>query len=141
MAQTAVKDVVIWAKHIHGADGVRDRLLALGGGEAIDLVVDGWRGPWVRMKDGVDGRPTPGLRPVGRTRAFWSELFATRNGDMVPIEIAPAAAQAEPQPRAPPSFRAAARAALLRGLSGYSSQGPRLSRDELHDRASDRERL
>ena len=138
MAQTAVQDVVIWAKHIHGADGVRDRILALDGGEAIDLVIDGWRGPWVRMKDGADGRPTPGLRPVGRTRRFWSELFATRNGDMVPVELATPATEASQERH---SFREAARAALLRGLSGYSSQEPNLARDDLYDRAADREGL
>ena len=135
MAHTAVKDAVIWAKHIHGADGVRERVLALRGGEAIDLVVDGWRGPWVRMKEGADGRPTTGIRPVGRTRSFWSSLFASRRGDLVNVELA--AVSDRPAAAALP-FREAAREALLRGLCGYASDGEALSRDDLHDRADDR---
>lgn len=144
MAQTAVKDVVIWAKHIHGADDVRERILSLKGGEALELLIDGWRGPWVRMKDGGDGRPTPGIRPIGRTREFWSELFAARRGDLVTVELAPGTARPASTPPSvisgPPSgFRRAAREALVRGLSGYRSQGPALSRDDLHDRTGDRE--
>jgi hypothetical protein len=134
VAETAVKDVVIWVKHIHGADEVRQRIMALRGGETIELAVDGWRGPWVRMKDGRDGRPTPGIRPIGRTRAFWSELFASRRGDLVRLEL-PSASDGPPRPA---GFREAARAALLRGLTGFRSDGPALPRDELHDRAQDR---
>ena len=138
MAQTAVKDVVIWAKHIHGADDVRERILSLKGGESIELSVEGWRGPWVRMKDGGDGRPTAGIRPIGRTREFWSELFAARRGDLVSVELASPQVQL-PVAETRASFRQAAREALMRGLSGYRNQGPALSRDELHDRVGHRE--
>ena len=133
MAQTAVKGPVIWAKHIHGED-VQARVLALKGGEAIELVVDGRRGPWVRMKEGADGRPTPGIRPVGRAREAWSALCAGRRGELVQVDLARPEAPAQPAS----SFRDAARAALLRGLSGYRSEGPALSRDDLHDRGLDR---
>jgi hypothetical protein len=62
MARTAVRDVVIWVKHIHGED-VSRRVLDLQGGETLDLVVDGIRGAWRKMDDGRDGRPTMGIRP------------------------------------------------------------------------------
>ena len=143
MAQTAIKDVVIWTKHIHGADQVREHVVRLRGGETIDLVIDGWRGPWRRMSDGKDGRPTLGIRPIGKSTQFWSELYAARRGELVGIEVADARTS-EPKtiasgPSSPTdASRAAARAALLEGLFGFRSEGAKLSRDDLHDRSQDR---
>ena len=136
MAQTMVKDVVIWTKHIHGVDGVKERVAALQGGEVIDLTVDGFRGPWRRMSDGGDGRPTLGVRPIGQAKAVWSELYTRRRGEMVRVEV-PSASGAQTSPAGStdrPGYRVAARAALLKGLSGYSSDGRTVRRDDLHER-------
>jgi hypothetical protein len=135
MAHIAVKDVVIWVKHIHGGDAVRRQVLGLRGGETIDLIVDGFRGRWRKMDDGRDGRPTHGIRPIGRTEDFWRELYSSKRGDLVELDLA--GADAQRQPSIP--FRTAARSALLQGLEGYRSDGSPVTRDDAHDRELDRD--
>lgn len=135
-AETAVKDVVVWTKHVHGDRRITTRLQSLKGGEDLELLVDGVRGLWRKMADGVDGRPTSGLRPVGRMQEFWKELYASRRGETVVIEL-PADDEAEAQlvyPADPdPEVRANALAALLNAGGGHSG-GERWTRDELYDR-------
>ncbi|WP_269513946.1 hypothetical protein [Brevundimonas subvibrioides] len=134
-AETAVKDVVVWTKHVHGDRRVTARLQSLKGGEDLELVVDGVRGLWRKMADGVDGRPTSGLRPVGRMQTFWKELYASRRGETVVIELpgdevadAPLIYPADPDPK----VRAEALQALLTAGGGHS-RGERWTRDELYD--------
>lgn len=151
MADTTVSDFVIWAKHIHGDARLAERVLAMREGETLTLRVDGVVGAWRKMDDGKDGRPTPGIRPLGRAQAFWRELFKTRRGDVVRIELADEGAAhggvAEGAGRgfvsAPEagrlarsqSDRKAALAALLDGeREGWRSEGRVVSRDELHER-------
>jgi hypothetical protein len=135
-AETAVKDVVVWTKHVHGDRRVTARMQALRGGEDLELVVDGVKGLWRKMADGVDGRPTAGLRPVGRMQQFWKELYASRRGETVVIELpaddatdGPLIYPADPDPKA----RAEALAALLTAGGGHSGS-ERWARDELYDR-------
>ncbi len=144
MAHTAVKDVVIWAKHIYGGD-VAEQVTALRGGETIELVVDGVKGVWLKMSDGRDGRPTSGIRPIGRMQDFWRDLYAKRRGDLVPVELAAAVPTV---PLIYPALgktkeerRAALEALISTGLKGYSSNGMIISRDDMHDRELDREGL
>jgi hypothetical protein len=143
MAQTVIRDVVIWAKHIHGGD-VADRVMALRGGETIELIVDGVKGTWRKMDDGRDGRPTSGVRPIGRMQDFWRELYAKRRGDVVPLEAAEtkAAPVIYPALGKTPEERKAALEALI-GLAdeGYRSNGLVITRDDMHDRELDREGL
>jgi len=138
-AETAVKDVVVWTKHVHGDRRVTARLKSLKGGEDVELLVDGVRGLWRKMADGVDGRPTAGLRPVGRMQQLWKELYASRRGETVKLELpeddtsdsGPLVFPANPDPK----VRAAALHALLNAKgAGYSSQGWTFNRDELYDR-------
>jgi hypothetical protein len=156
MATTTISDYVIWTKHIHGDATLTDRLVRLSAGETIGLRVDGVAGTWRKMDDGKDGRPTPGLRPLGRTRTFWSALFKSRRGDSVSLEYLPpvtsgvgetesAPFQSAPVPLGlgagtggllrTPVERAAALSALLDGAKGgWRAEGRSMSRDEMHDR-------
>lgn len=140
MAYTLVKDVVIWTKHVHGGD-LAARLEALPGDETITLVVDGVAGAWCKMRDGKDGRPTPGIRPVGRAQTFWAQLFESRRGDSVSIDLAQAAdgfaEDARPMIYPPRARTDAERDAALHALlnvHGRASDGRKLDRDEMHQR-------
>jgi hypothetical protein len=84
MGHVKIKDDALWATHIEGDDRLRDRLLKLPSGASVDLEVDGIVGRWVKMKDGKDGRPTPGLRPIDRMQRVWKS-FQARRGDIVTI--------------------------------------------------------
>lgn len=141
MASTLVSDFVIWAKHIHGEPSVAERIAELRAGQTVDLRVDGVRGVWRKMDDGRDGRPTRGIRPLGRTQDFWRDLYQTRKGDVVTIELAAedeAAQQVAPLfpsfARSPADREAAAEAFLAAGADGWASDAPYGPRDELYDR-------
>ena len=148
MARTAVRDVVIWVKHIHGED-VTQRVLGLQGGETLDLVVDGVRGAWRKMDDGRDGRPTTGIRPIGRMQDFWRELYAGRRGDVVTIELPQidegvaerVGLTFAPLARTQEERRSALEAMIGLRDAGYRNSGVVLTRDETHDRELDREGL
>ena len=87
MSIVEIRDHALWAKHIHGNEHLKGKILGLSQGERIDLIVDGWRGSWVKMDDGKDGRPTPGLKAVGAARQKWHEMNGQR-GTLVSIEEA-----------------------------------------------------
>jgi hypothetical protein len=147
MARTAVRDVVIWVKHIHGED-VSERVLGLQGGETLDLVVDGVRGAWRKMDDGRDGRPTTGIRPIGRMQDFWRELYSGRRGDVVTIELPQADDAVERSSltfsslaRTPEERKSALEAMLSLKGAGYRNNGVVITRDDMHDRELDREGL
>ena len=144
MAQTTVRDVVIWTKHVRGDDMAR-RLAALPEDAEITLRVDGVSGRWCKMRNGKDGRPTSGLRPVGRAQAFWQSLFESRRGESVSVELVgddgDFSSTLNSHPDEPVEFktrkseREAARATLLAAPSlGWSLDGQTWTRDELYDR-------
>jgi hypothetical protein len=89
MALVEISDFVLWAKHIHGDAFLQERVLALVAGEIVHLTVDGSTGTWKRMEDGKNGVPTPGLKPIGRAKQRWHELYRERRGDLVEIALAP----------------------------------------------------
>ncbi len=84
-----VKDNVIWLKHLHGDAGLASFLAELNVGEVKALRVDGFEGFWEKMADGKDGRPTPGIKPIGKARDHWNQLFVNKRGDVVEIEVLP----------------------------------------------------
>jgi hypothetical protein len=87
-AFTTVSDYVIWTRHVHGDDGALSRLMALRAGETVDIRIDGLKGTWCKMDDGKDGRSTPGLKPLGKTKVLWSQLYKSRRGEVVTLELA-----------------------------------------------------
>ncbi|MEJ0067210.1 MAG: hypothetical protein WDM85_18860 [Caulobacteraceae bacterium] len=148
MASTTVSDYVIWAKHIHDDPDLAQRVLAMWAGETILLEVDGVRGTWRKMDDGSDGRPTPGIRPVGAAQEVWRYLYRRRRGEVVTLKVVeanPGVAEASDAERRekllfPPLGKTQAeRDAALHELLNfykldYRSDGPYGPRDELYDR-------
>jgi hypothetical protein len=81
---TKIVDDAIWITHIEGDTRLQARLRDLNPGEIVDLEVDGIVGKWQRMRDGRDGRPTYGIRPVAEMREVWSRL-RLKSGRMVKV--------------------------------------------------------
>jgi hypothetical protein len=139
MGKIVVSDDVIWAKHILGNADLIQALNGLPGGEPVALIIDGVEGQWCKMEDGKDGRPTKGLRPVGRTKAFWKALYQNRLGEAVAIDMVPRAAARQPSlfaalARSEPEREAALQALLGLAGQGWRSEGRSVSRDEMHER-------
>ncbi|MDP2258111.1 MAG: hypothetical protein Q8J89_00160 [Caulobacter sp.] len=155
MASTTVSDFVIWTKHIHGAEVLVEHVLALRAGETIDLRIDGVVGTWRKMDDGKDGRPTPGLRPLGLAKDHWARLYDSRRGEVVGLEavefavagVAEDSRPFEPAPssgklvRTEESRRRALESFLSLAGQGWRSDGRTRTRDDMHDRDLDREGL
>lgn len=74
MATVKIRDDAIWVGHIEGGLALQRRIRTLHPGESVDLEVDGVIGKWERMKDGRDGRPTYGIKPISKMREVWSRL-------------------------------------------------------------------
>jgi hypothetical protein len=89
-----VRDHVIWVSHVHGNDGLRERLAKLGEGEAVSLIVDGDAGTWIKMDNRPDGSPTPGVKPAGKAKRQWAKIYDARRGSVVDVIAAPG----EPRP-------------------------------------------
>lgn len=84
MAKVEIRDHALWAKHIHGDEGLRRTIEGLAAGELVELTVDGFSGTWRKMDDGKDGRPTPGIRALLSAKKHWHGLQAHR-GELVEI--------------------------------------------------------
>jgi hypothetical protein len=80
-----VRDHALWIKHIEGAEPTLDWLLAIPGGETVRLVVDDVDGEWRKMKDGKDGRPTPGFMPVSEAAKTRWHALQNQRGSWVPL--------------------------------------------------------
>ncbi|MDB5438743.1 MAG: hypothetical protein JWM33_1170 [Caulobacteraceae bacterium] len=150
MSQVTITDFAIWTKHVHGAK-LGSRLSALRAGETVDLRIAGETGLWIKMSDGKDGRPTPGLRPVGKAKDFWRQLYETRRGELVDIDLIESEAYAgveeagraladrvvnaaETLVKTEESRKAALEAFLSLAGQGWRSDGRTMTRDEMHER-------
>lgn len=149
MATTTVSDYVIWTKHINDDAELVEHIGCMWAGQTIQLEVDGVRGTWRKMDDGADGRPTPGIRPVGAAQQVWRYLYKNRRGESVSLRVvndAPGAVAEEPSVAVRGALifaplgrtveeREAALAALLDGArQGYGSEGRTMTREETHER-------
>jgi hypothetical protein len=85
MATMTINDDAIWMKHIHD-EQLRGRLLSLSAGDPVDIRVRGVRLRFRKMRNGRDGRATPGLRADASARAAWAALQKLR-GETVEIEL------------------------------------------------------
>jgi hypothetical protein len=89
MAKIEIRDVVIWTKHLRNDDGLQKLLENLPEGHEVTLKIDGRVSHWEKMRTGKDGRPTNGLKPIGKlTSTWWREQFATRAGEFVDVSLA-----------------------------------------------------
>lgn len=79
MAKTRINDNSIWVRHIEEDQKLCDRINKMKPGELVDLEVDGIIGKWERMRDGKDGRPTYGIKPVAEMREIWKQMQRRRN--------------------------------------------------------------
>jgi hypothetical protein len=85
MAVIEVRDHVLWIKHIRGDPDLSAALSELSPATKIRLSVGGLEGEWCKMGPGMDGRATPGFKPIGAARTHWHDLQAVRGAE-VPIE-------------------------------------------------------
>lgn len=137
MAVVTVNGDVLWTKHIHGDQALRERLRSLDGGHDVELAVDGVRGYWRKMARGRDGRPTAGLQPLGRMQEFWRGLNATRRGEEVSLtEAEPVGSNVYPALGKTMEERQAALRQLL-SIRGVSEPGWKFNRQEIYDERDD----
>lgn len=87
MSVVEIRDYALWPKHIHENEPLKDKLVSMNAGELIELEVNGFRGMWKKMDDGKDGRPTPGIKGLGKAKEQWHGLQGQR-GDLVSIKEA-----------------------------------------------------
>ena len=84
MPSIRIEDNSVWVKHIEAGPELQERIKAMKPGELLDLEVDGIVGQWERMKDGKDGRPTFGIKPVASMKDVWARMLKNK-GSVVPI--------------------------------------------------------
>jgi hypothetical protein len=89
MSYITVRDDAIWARHVEDPE-VADRIRTLPQNAPLLLYVEGTPVRFVKMRDGKDGRPTPGIRPAdAEAHRFWGAMQA-RRGERVRISLAEA---------------------------------------------------
>jgi hypothetical protein len=84
MGHVQIRDDAIWAAQIEGSKALKQKILSLGEGEIVELEIDGIVGRWEKMRDGKDGRPTNGIKPIGPMREIWKR-FQSRRGDVAEV--------------------------------------------------------
>lgn len=88
MTYLTVRDNAVWAKHIEGDPHAVERILRLPQDSAVTLLIEGKAVRFRKMRDGADGRPTPGLRPADTvSKEFW-DAMQHRRGERVAVEVA-----------------------------------------------------
>jgi hypothetical protein len=96
MGAIVIRDDVIWAKHIENDAALVHRICALPAEAPVVLRVDGRLFRFRKMRDGVHGRPTPGLRPDSTFRDHWRGAMQARRGERVAIEVVEDAVSPDP---------------------------------------------
>lgn len=86
MSLVEIRDHALWIKHIHQDEALKKVLTNLPASGLVELRIDGYRGMWRKMEDGIDGRPTAGIKGIGTARDHWHGLQDKR-GDLVSIEF------------------------------------------------------
>jgi hypothetical protein len=95
MGRMVVRDNAVWAKHIEGDQELVRRILALPSNAPITLLVNRTPVRFRKMRDGADGRPTPGLRPDPDFKPFWDAMQQHR-GEVVEVSLENAAPPGDP---------------------------------------------
>lgn len=81
-----IADNSLWIKHIDIDKDILDMLRDNPADTRVIFEIDGTQGEFAKMADGKDRRPTPGYKPVGAMKEFWSTL-QRRRGERVPFKI------------------------------------------------------
>jgi hypothetical protein len=87
MSFMRIRDNALWAKHVEGDARLAARITELPQNAVIVLLIDGVPVRFAKMRDGRDGRPTPGLRPAdAEAKRFWDAL-QQRRGEPVRVTL------------------------------------------------------
>jgi hypothetical protein len=86
MPTLTIRDNAVWIKHIEADETTINLLSQWPAGSRIHMEVDGVKGEWEKMADGLDGRPTNGIKPVGAMRSHWQNM-QDRRGEIVTFQI------------------------------------------------------
>jgi hypothetical protein len=82
-----IRDNALWAKHIEGDARMAERILALPQDAPVTLLIEGAPVRFRKMRDGSDGRPTPGLRPADpEAKHFW-DAMQERRGERITVSL------------------------------------------------------
>jgi hypothetical protein len=88
MSYMIIRDNAIWAKHIEGDPELVSRILAMPENASILLLIEGTPVWFAKMRDGADGRSTPGLRPAdAEAKRLW-DAMQERRGERVELKPA-----------------------------------------------------
>jgi hypothetical protein len=90
MPQVEIRDHTLWTRHLIDASAIKARIDALASNAPIALQIDGMPVLFRKMRDGADGRPTPGVRPDEAFKTYWSTLYNQKRGERVAIALADA---------------------------------------------------
>ena len=87
MGHMIISDHSIWLKHIEGDTKIASRVTNLPPNAPITLQIDGKPVLFRKMRNGVDGRPTHGIRPDDAFKDYWNRLYQERRGQRVEIAL------------------------------------------------------
>lgn len=87
MTYVTIRDNALLAKHIEGDPEAVRRILDLPQNAEIVLMIEGTPIRFAKMRDGADGRATPGLRPANpEAKRIWDGLQEQR-GTRVSVRL------------------------------------------------------
>ncbi len=82
-----ISDHSIWLKHIENDGKIIAKIENLPQNAPVALQIDGKPVLFRKMRDGVDGRPTHGIRPDEAFKDYWNTLYRERRGQKVEIVL------------------------------------------------------
>lgn len=85
MSFVEARNYALWVDHIHGNPALREKIIALEPGQAIELEVEGMRSRWRKIvRPGAEG-PRHGLEASGEAQRHWHTLRNYRHGGIATI--------------------------------------------------------
>ncbi len=88
MSTIRIEDVCIWPSHIEGNEPLKNALLGLAENEIVVLTLGGKTAAFMKMKQGKNKHPTPGLKPAcDASKDWWHQQFKERKGEVITIAM------------------------------------------------------
>ncbi|MGP9820380.1 hypothetical protein ACTZWW_10220 [Salinarimonas sp. NSM] len=84
---TTIDDDALWAKHLDD-EVLAAAIRGMREGEALTLLVAERPIRFVKMRNGLDGRPTNALEPLAQDKPLWDAL-QPRRGEPVSVALPP----------------------------------------------------